>query len=57
VEEEKPIVEDKPEKPEEEELEEEDVATEKSMRLTTLTFILATILVLAFAGVVYSLIL
>ena len=53
-----PIVEDKPEKPEEEEeLSEEDLAAEKSMKLTTLTFILATILVLAFAGVVYSLIL
>jgi len=51
-----PIVEDKTKKPEED-LSEEDLATEKSMGLTAVTFILTTILVLAFAGVVFSLIL
>ncbi|SVE61256.1 uncharacterized protein METZ01_LOCUS514110, partial [marine metagenome] len=41
----------------EEILTEEERAAKNSMELTTLTFILATILVIAFAGVVYSLIL
>lgn len=41
----------------EEELSEEEQAAKKSMGLSTLTFVLAAILVIAFAGVVYSLIL
>ena len=43
--------------PVEAELSEEDEADKKSMDLTFLTFVLATILVIAFAGVVFSLIL
>jgi uncharacterized membrane protein YkgB len=56
-EEEKIAVEAEKQVPEEKELTEEEEAAKKSMGLTVVIFVLTTILVIAFAGVVFSLIL